>query len=53
MLGTVFLEMIPESAAKSTPLWPIMLVSVYLIVHFLEHTFATHLHFAKKPITTK
>jgi len=48
MLGTVFLEMIPESAAKSTPLWPIMLVSGYLIVHFFEHTFATHLHFGEE-----
>src|SRR5678816_955736 len=48
MLGTVFLEMIPESAAKSTPLWPIMLVAGYLIVHFFEHTFAAHLHFGEE-----
>lgn len=48
MLGTVFLEMIPESASNSTPWWPILLVSGYLIVHFFEHTFATHLHFGEE-----
>jgi ZIP family zinc transporter/zinc and cadmium transporter len=48
MLGTVFLEMIPESVENSTPWWPILLVSGYLIVHFFEHTFATHLHFGEE-----
>jgi len=48
MLGTVFLEMIPESARNSTQWWPILLVSGYLIVHFFEHTFATHLHFGEE-----
>ncbi len=47
MLGTVFLEMIPESVetAKS---WPILLIAGYMIVHFFEHTFAAHLHFGEE-----
>lgn len=48
MLGTVFLEMIPESAKNNTPFWPILLLAGYLIVHFFEHTFATHLHFGEE-----
>lgn len=48
MLGTVFLEMIPESVNKSTEWWPILLIAGYLIVHFFEHTFAAHLHFGEE-----
>jgi zinc and cadmium transporter len=48
MLGTVFLEMIPKSVEESRDWWPILLVSGYLIVHFFEHTFATHLHFGEE-----
>ena len=48
MLGTVFLEMIPESAKESNGWWPILLVAGYMIVHFFEHTFATHLHFGEE-----
>jgi len=48
MLGTVFLEMIPESARNETSWWPILLLGGYLIVHFFEHTFATHLHFGEE-----
>jgi ZIP family zinc transporter/zinc and cadmium transporter len=48
MLGTVFLEMIPESASNGTEWWPILLILGYLIVHFFEHTFATHLHFGEE-----
>ena len=48
MLGTVFLEMIPQSAETAKPWWPILLVGGYLIVHFFEHTFATHLHFGEE-----
>jgi ZIP family zinc transporter/zinc and cadmium transporter len=48
MLGTVFLEMIPESAETAKPWWPILLLGGYLIVHFFEHTFATHLHFGEE-----
>ncbi len=48
MLGTVFLEMIPKGAEESKQWWPVLLVSGYLIVHFFEHTFATHLHFGEE-----
>lgn len=48
MLGTVFLEMIPESVEATAQWWPVLLVSGYLIVHFFEHTFATHLHFGEE-----
>lgn len=48
MLGTVFLEMIPESVEESKDWWPILLVGGYLIVHFFEHTFAAHLHFGEE-----
>ncbi len=48
MLGTVFLEMIPESVENVAEWWPILLVSGYLIVHFFEHTFAAHLHFGEE-----
>jgi zinc transporter ZupT len=46
MLGTVFLEMIPESV--QTNRWPVWLIAGYLIVHFFEHTFAAHLHFGEE-----
>jgi zinc and cadmium transporter len=47
MLGTVFLEMMPESLnlSASTPAW--ILVG-YGIVHIFEHTFASHLHFGEE-----
>ena len=48
MLGTVFLEMIPESAKNGTRWWPILLIAGYMTVHFFEHTFATHLHFGEE-----
>ena len=48
MLGTVLLEMIPESVEAAKGLWPIMLLAGYLIVHFFEHTFAAHLHFGEE-----
>ena len=48
MLGTVFLEMIPESVEKVAEWWHILLISGYLIVHFFEHTFAAHLHFGEE-----
>ena len=48
MLGTVFLEMIPESVETTKDWWPILLLSGYLIVHFFEHTFAAHLHFGEE-----
>jgi zinc transporter ZupT len=47
MLGTVFLELIPESVEKAKG-WPILLIAGYMIVHFFEHTFAAHLHFGEE-----
>jgi ZIP family zinc transporter/zinc and cadmium transporter len=48
MLGTVFLEMIPNSVETTKEWWPILLVAGYMIVHFFEHTFAAHLHFGEE-----
>jgi ZIP family zinc transporter/zinc and cadmium transporter len=48
MLGTVFLEMIPESARDDSEWWPVFILAGYLIVHFFEHTFAAHLHFGEE-----
>jgi zinc transporter ZupT len=48
MLGTVFLEMIPQSVEVAKDWWPILLISGYMIVHFFEHTFAAHLHFGEE-----
>jgi ZIP family zinc transporter/zinc and cadmium transporter len=50
MMGTIFLEMIPESMklAPTTPGWPALLLIGYLIVHFFEHTFTAHMHFGEE-----
>jgi len=53
MMGTIFLEMIPESVklqsdAPTTPSWPALLLIGYLIVHFFEHTFTEHMHFGEE-----
>src|SRR5438105_4291902 len=47
MLGTVFLEMFPESLALTMSA-PILVLLGYFIVHMFEHTFATHLHFGEE-----
>jgi len=47
MLGTVFLEMVPESLSL-TPAAPALVLLGYLIVHMFEHTFASHLHFGEE-----
>jgi ZIP family zinc transporter/zinc and cadmium transporter len=47
MLGTVFLEMFPESIAL-TENAPVMMLLGYVIVHIFEHTFASHLHFGEE-----
>jgi ZIP family zinc transporter/zinc and cadmium transporter len=47
MLGTVFLEMFPESIAL-TKAAPMLVLLGYLIVHIFEHTFASHLHFGEE-----
>lgn len=53
MLGTVFLEMVPESVRQSEStghggMWAVLLLAGYLIVHFFEHAFAAHLHFGEE-----
>lgn len=47
MLGTVFLEMVPESFAQTTSA-PGFILLGYLIVHTFEHAFAPHLHFGEE-----
>src|SRR5688572_999078 len=47
MLGTIFLEMLPESIEHS-PSAPALILLGYLIVHMFEHTFASHLHFGEE-----
>src|ERR1044071_6513890 len=47
MLGTVFLEMFPESIAL-TDAAPMLVLLGYFIVHVFEHTFASHLHFGEE-----
>src|SRR5215510_2517966 len=47
MLGTVFLEMFPESIALSRAA-PALILAGYIIVHMFEHTFASHLHFGEE-----
>src|SRR5262245_1615002 len=47
MLGTVFLEMIPRSMSL-TAAAPALILLGYAIVHFFEHTFASHLHFGEE-----
>jgi len=53
MMGTIFLEMIPESVKlqdtePTTLSWPALLLIGYLIVHFFEHTFTAHMHFGEE-----
>src|SRR5437867_6009800 len=47
MLGTVFLEMFPESIAL-TKAAPMLVLLGYIIVHVFEHTVASHLHFGEE-----
>jgi len=47
MLGTVFLEMFPESMTL-TKAAPALVLLGYGIVHIFEHTFASHLHFGEE-----
>jgi zinc and cadmium transporter len=47
MLGTVFLEMFPESITLTTAA-PMLVLLGYVIVHIFEHTFASHLHFGEE-----
>src|SRR5215472_3457118 len=48
MLGTAFLEMLPESIALAGPRSPLLLLVGYFIVHFFEHTLTGHFHFGEE-----
>lgn len=48
MLGTAFLEMLPESIALAGPRAPLLLLAGYFLVHFFEHTLTGHFHFGEE-----
>jgi ZIP family zinc transporter/zinc and cadmium transporter len=48
MLGTAFLEMLPESMELAGPKAPLLLLVGYFIVHFFEHTVTGHFHFGEE-----
>jgi len=47
MLGAAFLGMMPESI-RLTPLAPLLILIGYLVIHFFEHTLASHFHFGEE-----
>ena len=47
MLGAAFLGMMPESV-RLTPLAPLLILVGYLVIHFFEHTLASHFHFGEE-----
>lgn len=47
MLGTFFLEMLPESF-RLLETASVYILLGYLLVHMFEHTFASHLHFGEE-----
>src|SRR6478752_9914656 len=51
MLGTAFLEMLPESIALAGPRAPILMLVGYFLVHFFEHTVTGHFHFGEETHT--
>jgi ZIP family zinc transporter/zinc and cadmium transporter len=48
MLGTAFLEMLPESIELAGPKAPLLILVGYFIVHFFEHTLTGHFHFGEE-----
>jgi ZIP family zinc transporter/zinc and cadmium transporter len=48
MLGTVLLEMLPESIAIFGPKAPLLMLVGYFLVHFFEHTVTGHFHFGEE-----
>jgi zinc and cadmium transporter len=48
MLGTVLLEMLPESMALAGRQAPLLLLVGYFIVHLFEHTLTGHFHFGEE-----
>src|SRR5574337_1346932 len=47
MLGAAFLGMIPESI-RLTDHAPLLILAGYLLIHFAEHTLASHFHFGEE-----
>ena len=47
MLGAAFLGMMPESV-RLTHHAPLLLLLGYLLIHFFEHTLASHFHFGEE-----
>ncbi|MFQ5839529.1 MAG: ZIP family metal transporter [Candidatus Methylomirabilales bacterium] len=52
MIGTTFVEMVPEAMAL-TPSAPLFFLAGYLLIHFFEHTLAPHLHVGEEVHTDK
>jgi zinc and cadmium transporter len=48
MLGTAFLEMLPESIALAGAKAPLLMLVGYFLVHFFEHTVTGHFHFGEE-----
>ena len=48
MLGTAFLEMLPESLHLAGAKAPLLLLAGYFIAHFFEHTLTGHFHFGEE-----
>src|SRR4249919_1481065 len=48
MLGTAFLEMLPESIAIGGPKASLLMLVGYFLVHFFEHTVTGHFHLDRK-----
>ena len=48
MLGTAFLEMLPESISIAGPKAPLLMLVGYFLVHFFEHTVTGHFHFGEE-----
>ena len=48
MLGTAFLEMLPESISIAGANAPLLMLVGYFLVHFFEHTVTGHFHFGEE-----
>src|ERR1041385_2909478 len=51
MLGTAFLEMLPESISIGGPQASLLMLVGYFLVHFFEHTVTGHFHFGEETHT--
>src|SRR5438270_10772982 len=51
MIGTVLLEMLPESMALAGPRASVLLLTGYFLVHLFEHTLTGHFHFGEETHT--